>query len=323
MADEYIKHNKASWDERAPEVRTNQTYQPSKPHRYQLTSLQHAKSPASEFATLLKDPTHLSAVSRFDIPLLPSVAGLNIVHLQCHIATDTLSLARRGAQSIVGLDFSSASLREARRLAAGAAGGDKVSFVEGSVYDALTLLEPGSFDLVFTGIGALCWLPSIRKWAHVVASLLKPGGRLFIREAHPMVWTLDESVTDHLHIGFPYFERAEATVFENEGTYLELEDKGKKFAATRTLEWNHGMGEIVQSLLDEGMAITGLVEHTSLPWDALEGGGRMVELENGEFVCAFYRSSNSGANLVIGEYELKEGKDRIPLSYTLQAVKRA
>ena len=262
-------------------------------------------------------------MARFDVPLLPDVTGLDIVHLQCHIATDTISLARRGAKSVVGLDFSSASLQEAQKLADSAAGGDKLSFVEGSVYDALKLLKPASFDLVFTGIGALCWLPDIRNWAHVVSSLLKPGGRLFIREAHPMVWTLDEKVTDHLHIGYPYFEKAEATVFENEGTYLELEDKDKKFEASKTMEWNHGLGEIVQSLLDEGMTITGLVEHKSLPWNALEGGGRMVELPNGEFVFMFCVNSNPNADLIIGEFELKEGKDRIPLSYTLQAVKKA
>ena len=137
--------------------------------------MQHAKSPGGEFDKLIKDPDHLSEVAQFDIPLLPDVTGLDIVHIQCHIATDTISLARRGARSVVGLDFSSASVKEAQRLADNAAGGDKLSFVEGSVYDALTLLEPASFDLVFTGIGALCWLPNIRQWAHVVASLLRPG----------------------------------------------------------------------------------------------------------------------------------------------------
>jgi hypothetical protein len=71
------------------------------------------------------------------------------------------------------------------------------------------------------------------------------------------------------------------------------------------------------------MTITGLVEHKSLPWNALEGEGRMVELSNGELVFAFCVKSNLNADLATGEFELKEEKDRIPLSYTLQAVKRA
>ena len=249
---------------------------------YALTSAQHAKSPNADYLKLLNDPNHLSDVARFDIPLLPDVAGLDIVHLQCHIGTDTISLARRGAKSVVGLDFSPASLKEAQRLADNAAGGEKLSFVEASTYDALTVLSPASFDLVFTGIGALCWLPDIRQWAQVVASLLKPSGRLFIREAHPILWTLDETVTDRLHIRYPYFERAEPLTFENEGTYMALADPNKTFALTKTLEWNHGMGEIVQSLLDEDMMITGLVEHTSLPWDALPG--QMVGSANGMLV---------------------------------------
>ena len=78
------------------------------------------------------------------------------------------------------------------------------------MYDAVTVLGPESFDLVYTGIGALCWLPGIRAWADVVAGLLRPGGRLFIREGHPMLWALEDSRPDQLLVvEYPYFERAE------------------------------------------------------------------------------------------------------------------
>ena len=230
---------------------------------------------------MLTDPDFLSTVVSFDIPLLPDPAGLDIVHLQCHIGTDTLSLARRGAKSVVGLDFSSASIKEGRRLAAGAAGGEKLSFVEASTYDALKVLPPQSFDMVFTGIGAICWLPDIRQWAEVVAGLLKPGGKFFIREAHPILWTLDEKITDRLAIRYPYFETEQPMMFQDNSTYMKLADDWKTFETATTLEWNHGIGEIVQALLDVGMEITGLVEHTSLPWEALPG--QMVEVGNGEF----------------------------------------
>jgi hypothetical protein len=53
-----------------------------------------------------------------------------------------------------------------------------------------------------------------------------------------------------------------------------------KFEVTRTLKWNHGLGEMVTALLSQGMKITGLVEHQSIPWEALPG--QMVELGNGE-----------------------------------------
>ena len=45
-----------------------------------------------------------------------AVAGLDVLHLQCHIGFDSISLARRGAR-VVGVDFSPASLEKARALA--------------------------------------------------------------------------------------------------------------------------------------------------------------------------------------------------------------
>src|ERR1044072_8166393 len=45
-----------------------------------------------------------------------AVAGLDVLHLQCHIGFDAISLARRGAR-VVGADFSPASLEKARALA--------------------------------------------------------------------------------------------------------------------------------------------------------------------------------------------------------------
>ena len=236
---------------------------------------------------------------KFDIPLLGDITGLNIVHLQCHIGTDTLSLARRGARSVTGLDFSTASIKAAKDLASRVAGGDKLDFVTASVYDATQHLAEGSFDLVFTGIGAICWIPSIKRWAQTVFRLLKPGGRLFIRECHPVVWSIDEKVTDKLVIRYPYFETEAPMVFEDEGTYMPLIDK-TAVSNTKTVEWNHGIGEIVTALLECGMRITCLVEHRSVPWNALPG--RMVEGED-------------------GEWRMKEGGERVPLTYTLQAVK--
>ena len=149
----------------------------------------HAQSPDYAFERFLAEPDFLSGVVRFDRPLLGDIAGQRAVHLQCHIGTDTISLARLGAE-VTGLDFSAASLAEARKLAS--ATGTAVEFVEGDVYDAAAVLGRGRFDLVYTGIGALCWLPDIDRWAGVVAELLAPGGRLFVREGHPMLWTLDE-----------------------------------------------------------------------------------------------------------------------------------
>jgi SAM-dependent methyltransferase len=118
------------------------------------------------------------------------VAGKHLVHLQCHIGLDTLSWARRGAV-VSGLDFSSAAVKAARSLATSV--GIPASFVEADVYDAVAAFGGQRFDIVYTGIGALVWLPSVTRWASVVASLLAPGGFLYLVEGHPFAQILDDS----------------------------------------------------------------------------------------------------------------------------------
>lgn len=272
--DDYRSVNRANWDERAPA---------------------HAKSPGYAVARFLEDPRFLSHVVRFDLPLLGDILGQRGVHLQCHIGTDTVSLARLGAH-MSGLDFSLPALEEGRRLAEST--GAEVEFVQADVYDAVDALGAAKFDLVYTGIGALCWLPDIELWATVVAQLLKPGGRLFIREGHPMLWALADARADGLLVvEFPYFQRPEAVVWTEGGTYVETDTV---FEHNTTHSWNHGLGEVVSSLLAQDMRVTGLVEHDSVPWDALPG--QMERLEPGEF-------------------RLADRPWRLAHSYTLQAVK--
>jgi SAM-dependent methyltransferase len=233
-------------------------------------------------------------VVQFDLPRLGDLSGLRGIHLQCHIGTDTVSLSRLGAR-MSGLDFSPVAIELARNMVART--GDEVSFVESDVYDAVAALGGEQFDLVFTGIGALGWLPSISRWAATVAALLKPGGRLFIREGHPMLWSLADSRPDGLLVvDFPYFERDEATVWDEGGTYVETD---VVFTANTTHEWNHGLGEIVSALHAEGLQITGLVEHDSVPWEALPG--QMTKDDR-------------------GEWRLSDRPWRLPASYTLRAV---
>lgn len=131
-----------------------------------------------------------------------------------------------------------ASLAEARSLAART--GSAIEFVESDVYKACEVLPKGAFDLVYTGIGALCWLPSVDTWARNVSQLLKPGGRLFIREGHPMLWALDESHEDALVVDLPYFERSEPLVWDDDSTYASTD---RPLKATVTHAWNHGLGK--------------------------------------------------------------------------------
>jgi SAM-dependent methyltransferase len=253
----------------------------------------HAASPDYAVARFTDDPSFLSEVVSFDRTRLGDIAGLDAVHLQCHIGTDTVSLARLGAK-MTGLDFSAPALEHGRRLAE--AVGVDVDFVESDLYGAPDALGRERFDLVYTGIGALCWLPDVRRWAEVVASLLRPGGRLFIREGHPILWALTEPREDGLLvIEFPYFEQVEPMVWDENGTYVETD---AVFTHNVTHEWNHGIGEIVSAVLAAGLELTALEEHDSVPWNALPG--QMTEIGG-------------------GEYRLTDRPERVPHTYTLQA----
>ena len=271
--EDYGLLNRTMWDERAPA---------------------HAASPDYGFERFAADPDHLSHVVAFDRPRLGDLTGRRGAHLQCHIGTDTLSLARLGAR-MSGLDFSEASVTAARALAERT--GTEIDFHVGDVYGAVEILGAQVYDFVYTGVGALCWLPDIARWAEVVATLLRPGGRLFIREGHPILWAADLDRTDGaLVIENPYFERAEPMIWDEPGTYVATETE---FAHTRSAEWNHGIGEILTAVLDAGLSVTHFTEHRSVPWAAISG--MVVDDE--------------------GEYRLPERADRMPLTYTLQARK--
>ena len=136
---DYFEVNRLSWDERAPA---------------------HAASPDYAVERFVSDPAFLSDVVRFDLPRLGSIDGLEGLHLQCHIGTDTVSLSRLGAR-MTGLDLSGASVAEARRLAERC--GADATFVQSDLYSAVEALGGRTFDFVFTGVGALCWLPDTRR----------------------------------------------------------------------------------------------------------------------------------------------------------------
>ena len=103
--------------------------------------------------------------------------------------------------AVVGRDFSAPTIEAARSRAADTR--IFAEFVEGNVYDAPQLVQRRLFDVVYTGLGALMWLPDIERWADVAATLPAPDGQLYLTEFHPTQWMLSES--DPLHIVDSYF----------------------------------------------------------------------------------------------------------------------
>jgi SAM-dependent methyltransferase len=244
---------------------------------------------------LLSDPKQLSQTVANDAAALGPLEGLRVAHLQCHLGTDTLSLARLGAASVTGLDFSPSAIAHCQSLfeRAGVTG----RFVLGDVFDARALLD-GPFDLVYASIGAINWIPSIGRWLAVAASLLAPGGRVHLRDVHPMTMVVDPDADLELRLRYPYGERTEPVTLEDDQTYI---GDGTPVAHKTTHEWSHGIGEIVQGALDAGLVIRRLEEHYYTEWQAFRS---MVREPSGRYV-------------------LPDGPERLPLLFTLQASKAA
>lgn len=199
----------------------------------------------------------------FEDAELGPVDGLDLVHLQCHLGMDTLSLARRGAR-VTGLDLSAGSIAVARRLAAQT--GLTAEFVVGDVLDAVDALGGRRFDVVYTGIGALCWLPDLAAWAAVIARLLRPGALLYLVEVHPMVdavwddadgWTLRRDMTGTALVPEPV----------SGGTYAAPDA-----TLPGQVAWsrNPSLGEVVTAVAGAGLRVELLAEQTvtdnPLPW---------------------------------------------------------
>lgn len=223
----------------------------------------------------MDDPGHLTSVIRTDLAALApfvrngTVSGLDVCHLQCHIGTDTLSLARAGAR-VTGVDFSPAALASAARLAERL--GLEATWVETDVLEARAAVV-GHFDLVYTSIGTITWLPDLDRWAAQVSGLLRGGGTFYIRDGHPALYSIDENA-DGLQPRYPYFGTGEAQVWEDSTTYAG----DGTVAHSRTYEWAHPLSAIINSLINAGLQILRVDEGRTLPW---KFAPRMVEVPDG------------------------------------------
>jgi 2-polyprenyl-3-methyl-5-hydroxy-6-metoxy-1,4-benzoquinol methylase len=262
--------NKAWWDERAPI---------------------HIGSEFYDVEGFVADPsaTHLRP---FEIAEVGDVTDRTLVHAQCHFGLDTLSWARRGAR-VTGLDFSVPAIETARLLAERM--GVDAEFVAGDVYDAVELVGGRTFDIVYTGFGAIAWLPDIQRWAQVMAALASPGGMLYLAEFHPVHHVFGD---DDLTVEHPYFQEGPQR-WDEPGTYADLD---AQTAANVTYEWTHGLGDVVTALAAAGLAIELLheLDHTLFPrWPFLVH------------------------DAAARTYRLPAGMPSLPLMYTIRARKPA
>jgi SAM-dependent methyltransferase len=271
---EWHRANRVHWDERVA-IHLG-------PRGYDLDRLRAGEAP-------------LNAIEAAE---LPDVAGKRVLHLQCHFGADSLKLARRGAE-VVGVDFSAPAIATARGLADETGLAARARFVEADLYDAQAAVPaPHGFDLVFVTWGTLCWLPDIKRWAQIVAAMLRSGGSLYLAEGHPAALVFDDAARhpDGMPGLFaPYFSR-DPVVYTKHRDYIDPE---ARFSNPTTYTWVHPLGDIVTGLLDAGMSLDWLHEHDAVTWRMFE---ILVEDGNG-----LYRWPD---------------KPWLPLAFSLMATRR-
>jgi SAM-dependent methyltransferase len=234
---------------------------------------------------------------------LGPVYGKSLLHLQCHFGMDTMSWARLGAQA-TGVDISDASIDLARRL------NDELGldarFIRANVYDLPALLEE-RFDIVYTAIGAICWLPDLAAWAALVARFLKPGGTFYMLEVHPASMIFEAAGSDadgwELRPAYSYFPEAKGLLDDG----LRPSYAGAQPIKTPVYEWQHSLSEVVNALIGVGLAIERLGEFPVAPFQAFP----QMRRQDGWWRLGPSPASKSGADAP---------PDSIPFLYSIKAT---
>ena len=231
-----------------------------------------------------------------EIEEMGPVEGKSLLHLQCHFGMDTMSWTRLGAFA-TGVDISDTAIDLARSL-----NGElelNARFIRSNVYDLPDVLDE-QFDIVYTAIGVLCWLPDVDAWARIVARYLKPGGRFYILDGHPVSHIFEPVETPRgrhqLQPMHSYFHKPEG-IYETGGGYTYT---GSEPIETSSFEWQHSMSDIVNALLGAGLDIESL----------------------NEFPVSGYRAFPGMSRHDDGWWRLDEAHGSIPFLYSIRATKK-
>jgi len=232
---------------------------------WEAASVKHVR----EYDDLLAEAAAGTSLTGFErdilAPLLASAP--RVVHPQSGNGTDDVALVRAGARSVTGVDYASVAAGAAQRRA----GDLKVPcrYVIATVPGVP--LADACADLVYTGKGALCWMPDMTAWARDMARLLRPSGHLFLYEEHPAasLWTWDE----------------DRPGIRDDRSYFGRSIANDTFPAHGAVEWHRPLGEIVTAVAAAGLRIVHLSEHAEPFWRM--GGVSAAAWDQGRLPNAF------------------------------------
>lgn len=187
------------------------------------------------------------------------------IHLQCAGGTDTLSLWNMGAAEVVGIDISENMIAVAQRKSIALEA--PAHWVCCDVLDTPHELDRTA-DLVYTGKGALPWMMDIQAWAGLVARLLKPAGRLYVFEGHPLDWVWDmEAITYQLSARTGHYFMEAAVRDRGWPMFSDPIQEHANKAQLHVHERQWTLGAILNSLVGVGMRLERFEEHPDLYWN--------------------------------------------------------
>ncbi len=228
-----------------------------------------------------------NSLKQVERDVLGDVTGLSLLHLQCQFGMDTLSWARLGAR-VTGVDISDDSIEYARSFK-DRAGFPEARFIRSDVLDLIGVIDD-KFDIVFMSHGTICWLSSIHKLMEVVAHHLKPGGRFFIVDAHPMFHVFDPFYKEH---GITYFGRETMRLIDD----TDYADRSAVIKGEQ-VEFVHTTSDIINATADAGLVVKRFDEYNKGYYPVYEEWVR-----EGDY------------------WHPPEGKPDFPLMFSLLAVK--
>ncbi len=245
----------------------------------------HLKSEFYDLDNFLKGKSSLNDI---ELNLLGDIQEKSILHLQCHFGQDTISLDRLGA-NVIGIDLSDKAIESAKQIAKDT--NSNAKFICCDIYDLPNHLDE-KFDIVFTSYGTIGWLPDLDRWAKIISKFLKPNGQFVFVEFHPVVWMFDDNFDK---IGYRYFNSG-AIEETQSGTYA---DKTAELTLS-DVSWNHGISEVLNSLIKNGLEIKSLDEFDYSPYNCFN---KTIEFEP-------------------KKYRIEHLEDKIPMVYSITATKK-
>lgn len=226
-----------------------------------------------------------NSLNKFELDLMGDIKGKNVLHLQCHFGQDSISMSRMGAK-VTGVDISDRAIEVARGMAK-----ELRQDTRFFVNDVMSFpdVHEEKYDIVFSTYGTIGWLPDMNDWAAMVKKFLKPGGKLYLVEFHPVVWMYDD---DFKEITYSYFNRG-ANKETEVGTYADSDSK-LEYAY---IDWNHPICDVINGLIKAGLSIEVLNEYDYSSYPIFKN---TIEFEK-------------------GKYRIAHVDDRVPLVYAIQA----